>query len=54
MKWYEREENELVEALNNGELTEKEFNQEMDALMSDVRREAQEAADNAFEDYMRR
>ncbi len=54
MKWYEREEDTLVEALNNGELTAKEFDEEMDILMSDVEKRAQEAADKAFKDYMRR
>ncbi len=54
MKWYEREERELVEALNNYELTVKEFNQKMYDLMSDVEKREKESADKAFKDYMRR
>ncbi|MEW7985330.1 MAG: hypothetical protein AB2748_22415 [Candidatus Thiodiazotropha endolucinida] len=50
--WFERAEDELVEQLNNGEITREEFNREMRELREDLRAGAEEVAQNAFDDYM--
>ncbi len=50
--WYERAEDELVESLNNGEITQGEFHMAMRDLRNEVREYAQEAADQAYNDYL--
>ena len=49
--WIERAEQELCDALNDGSITEKEFNEQMRDLMAEVREGAQEVADAAYDDY---
>ena len=51
MNWYEEAEDELCEQLNNGEITTEEFNKEMSELRREVRAEAEEAAEQARNDY---
>jgi len=50
--WYEKAEDELCDALNNGEITEAEFNREMRALADELRGMAEEAAEGAYNDVM--
>ena len=54
MDQYEREEDALVEQLNNGEITQKEFHEAMRELRDDVRQQAEMAAEEAYDDVMRR
>ena len=51
--WIEKAEDEICEALNNGEITEREYNQQMDELMAEVRQGAEQAADEARDEYYR-
>lgn len=50
--WFERAEDELIEQLNNGEITREEFNLEMRELRAELRAGAEEAAEAAYNDYM--
>ncbi len=52
MNNYDREEDELSEAYNNGELTLKEYNFEMRELRRSYQAEAEEAAQRAYDDVM--
>ncbi len=49
MDQYEREEDALLEQLNNGEITQKEFHAAMRELRDDVRMEAEMAAEEAYD-----
>jgi len=49
--WIERAEQELCDALNSGEITEKEFNEQMRDLMAEVRQGAEDAAAEAYDNY---
>lgn len=51
MNWLDDAENELVDAVNSGEITESEFNREMRELLDQARWEAEEAADQARDNY---
>ena len=50
--WYERAEQEICDAFNNGELTEAEFDLEMRALNDELRGQAEEAAGAAYDAAM--
>jgi hypothetical protein len=52
MDWFEKAEDELCEQLNNGEITEREFNREMHDLRDEARQGAEDAAQDAYDDYM--
>ncbi len=54
MYWYDKAEDDLCEQLDEGEITETEFNSEMRSLRDEVKAGAEEAADNAYNDYMNR
>ncbi len=54
MDQLEREEEALEEAYNNGEITAKEYNKQMQELQRDYRAAAQEAAEEAYENEMGR
>ncbi len=49
MDQYEREEDALIEQVNNGEITQKEFNERMRQIRDDVRMEAEMAAAEAYD-----
>ena len=51
---FEREEEALEEAYNNGEITLKEFNRQVQELQRDYRAAAQGAAEEAYENEMGR
>ncbi len=51
---YEREEEALEECYNNGEITAKEFNKQMQELQRDYRAAAQESAQEAYVNEMGR
>lgn len=51
---YEREEDALVEALNEGRITQQEYNREMRELQRDYRAAAEESAQRAYDDEMAR
>jgi len=48
---YETEEDNLIDELNNGDITQKEFNQAMRELNQEMRDMAQERADRARQDF---
>lgn len=50
--WYDREENALVEQFNNGQISRKEFDEAMRELNQELRAQAQEAADEAYDNAM--
>lgn len=50
--WFERAEHELSEQLNNGEITDHEFELEMRNLMAELRDSAEQAAADAYQDVM--
>ena len=50
--WYEREEDRLVEAVNNGEISNADFDKEMRNLNDELRGAAEEAAEQAYNDAM--
>lgn len=52
MDWFDRAVEELERALDNGEITQKEFDSQMRDLRSELRASAEEAADNAYKDAM--
>ena len=52
MDWYDKAEEELVEALNNGEISNSEFQREMRELNAELRDQAHQAADEAYNDAM--
>jgi hypothetical protein len=52
MNAWEREEDALVEQFNNGEISRKEFDQEMRELHQDMRAAANEAAQEAYDQVM--
>lgn len=47
--WFEREEDQLVDAVNSGEISERDFRADMRSLQDDLRSEAEEAAAEAAE-----
>lgn len=54
MDAYEREEKILCDAVNSGEMTQAEFDRCMKELYEQLREEAQQAADEAYEHAMSR
>lgn len=52
MDWYDKAEDELVEQLNNGEITRKEFDSEMSELRRELRQQAEDAAQETYDAYM--
>lgn len=50
--WYERAEHELTQQLNNGEITDHEFELEMRNLTAELRDSAEQAASDAYQDVM--
>lgn len=50
--WFEREEELLVDAVNNGEISEAEYRKEIRYLRDSLRDEAEEAAESAYNDVM--
>ena len=52
MDWFEKAEDELVEAVNNGEISQKEFRREMSDLRAELRMQAEEAAEEAYHDVI--
>ena len=50
--WYEREEDRLVEAVNNGEISNADFDKEMRKLNDELRGAAEEAAEQDYNDAM--
>lgn len=54
MGWFEREEDRLVDAVNNGEITEQDFRAEMRDLNAALRDEAEEAAERARDEVLGR
>ena len=52
MNWIDKAEKELSDALDRGEISPQEFNREMRELQRDVRAEAEEAAEGAYNDVM--
>ena len=53
MNWMDRAEDEICESLNNGEITQKEYDQQMSELMAEIRQGEEEAAAEARENYYR-
>lgn len=53
MDWYERAEDELVDSFNSGEISEAEFNQGMRDLAEEARCGAENAATEAYQNYLR-
>ena len=49
--WYEREEQILCNQLNNGEITEAEFQAAIREMNAELRMQADEAAEQAREDF---
>ena len=54
MDWFDREEDLLVEQVNSGAISRKEFDDEMRALRAEYRRQAEEAAQEAYDSYFDR
>lgn len=52
MNAYEREEDILCEQVNSGAISTAEFNAAMRDMQEEIRWNAQEAADSAYNDYM--
>jgi len=50
--WIAKAEQELCDSLNRGEITEKEFNEQMRDLMAEARQGAEDAAEAAYNDYI--
>jgi formiminotetrahydrofolate cyclodeaminase len=50
--WFEREEERLVDAVNDGEISEQDFRKEMRYLRDELQRQAEEAAERAYDDVM--
>lgn len=48
--WFDKAEAELEESLANGEITDKEFRDEMRNLRAELEGQAQEAAEQAYND----
>lgn len=51
---YEQAEQDLVDAVNSGEISDREFRAEMSALRAEIRQEAEDAADAAREEVLGR
>lgn len=51
-EWYEQEEDQLVEDLNNGLITREHFNQAMRELNREMRSMTEEAAQEAYDREM--
>ena len=51
-KYLEREEEKLQEALNSGQMTVHEYNEEMKYMERSAREEAQEAAEKAYREVL--
>lgn len=51
-KWFDDQEDELVRALNEGEIDQKEFNKQMRDLRRDLQDEASDAAQMAYDEVM--
>jgi len=54
MNQFEREEDAIMEQINNGELTQKEGQRQLNELYRDYRGAAEEAAQHAYDDEMSR
>ena len=52
MGWFEREEDELVRRVNAGEITQKEFDREMRAMRDEMRGQAEQEAQEAYDRVM--
>ena len=52
MDWFDREAQALCDALDNGEITEKEFNSEMRDMRSELQQQAEDAGEEAYNDRM--
>lgn len=50
--WYEREEERLTEQLNSGEITRKEYDKYMREIRDELRGQAEEAAERAYDNAM--
>lgn len=50
--WYDRAEQQLVDDLNDGRISQSEFNNEMRELNRDLRQAAEDAAEDAYNSYM--
>lgn len=51
MNWYDKACEQLDEALNNGEITQKEYREQMRDLREELRAGAEEAAEQARDNY---
>ena len=54
MNQFEREEDELTDAVNRGEITQKEYQDSMRKLREEVRQMAREAAQDAYDSTIER
>lgn len=52
MDWFDRASSELEQELENGNLTQQEFNREMANIRAELREEAADAAEEAYNDAM--
>jgi len=52
--WYDKAEDRLEKELENGEITDKEYKQQMRDLNAELRGQAEEEAEQAFNDVMGR
>ncbi len=52
MHWYDRAEEELEDQLERGEITNAEFRSEMRELRSELQGQAEDAAEEAYNDTM--
>ena len=50
--WFEREEDELVRQVNAGEISQSEFHNAMRELTAELRAQAQDEADSAYDRVM--
>jgi len=50
--WFDKAEAELEDALRNGEITDEEFRKEMRNLQDELQGQAEEAAEQAYNDFM--
>jgi len=52
MDWFDRAEDELCAALNRGEITQAEYQREMREIAAELRAQAEDAAEQAYNDTM--
>lgn len=50
--WFDRAESQLVDAVNAGEISERDFREQMRDLRDQLREMAEEAAERAYDDVM--